>query len=101
MGEGGPLAVDEELVCVKNTSSVSRITSLCSVGCHLPLLGKAKDSCHICGGRAITASGEFFDEPIGSAGGIPQGGYHKPPARLVVMTGQNSLKKRLFEKRKY
>ena len=37
-------------------------------------------------GRAITASGGFFDEPIGSACGMPQGGYRKPPARLVVMT---------------
>ena len=35
---------------------------------------------------AITASGGFFDEPIGSACGMPQGGYRKPPARLVVMT---------------
>ena len=37
-------------------------------------------------GRAITASGGFFDEPIGSACGMPQGGYCKPPARLVVIT---------------
>ena len=37
-------------------------------------------------GRAITASGGLFDEPIGSACGMPQGGYRKPPARLVVMT---------------
>ena len=36
--------------------------------------------------RAITASGGLFDEPIGSACGMPQGGYRKPPARLVVMT---------------
>ena len=43
-------------------------------------------NCHICGGRATTASGGFFDEPIGSACGMPQGGKCKPPARLVVMT---------------
>ena len=47
---------------------------------------EAKDSCHVCGGGATTASGVFFDEPIGSACGMPQGGYRKPPARLVVMT---------------
>ncbi|MBQ7315341.1 MAG: hypothetical protein IJW83_04995, partial [Clostridia bacterium] len=41
-------------------------------------------------GRAITASGGFFDEPIGSACGMPQGGYRKPPARLVVMTIQKA-----------
>ena len=37
-------------------------------------------------GRAIIASGRFFDEPIGSACGMPQGGRCKPPARPVVMT---------------
>ena len=37
-------------------------------------------------GRAITARGGFFDEPIGSACEVPQGGYRKPPARPVVMT---------------
>jgi len=44
-------------------------------------------------GRAITASGGFFDEPIGSAGGMPQGGYRKPPARLVVMTISPEIQK--------
>ena len=48
--------------------------------------GRLKYSCHICGGGATTASGGFFDEPIGSACGMPQGSYRKPPARLVVMT---------------
>ena len=48
--------------------------------------GRLKNSCHICGGGANTASGGFFDEPIGSACDMPQGGYCKPPARLVVMT---------------
>ena len=47
---------------------------------------EAEDSSHICGGRAIAASGGYFDEPIGSACGMPQGGYRKPPERLVVMT---------------
>ena len=52
-----------------------------------PHWGRQKFSdCHICGGRAITASGGFFDEPIGSACGMPQGGRCKPPARPVVMT---------------
>ena len=37
-------------------------------------------------GRAIIASGGFLNEPIGSACGMPQGGYRKPPERLVVMT---------------
>jgi len=56
-------------------------------GCHLPPLGKAFFSaCHICGGGASTASGGFFDEPIGSACEMPQGGLCKPPDRLVVMT---------------
>ena len=39
----------------------------------------------ICGSGATTAMA-FFDEPIGSACEMPQGGYRKPPARLVVMT---------------
>ena len=37
-------------------------------------------------GRAIAASGGFFDEPIGSACGMPHGGLCKPPAQPVVMT---------------
>ena len=49
-------------------------------------------------GRAITASGGFFDEPIGSACGMPQGGYRKPPARLVVMTVSDSLLRAREEK---
>ncbi len=44
-------------------------------------------------GRAITASGGLFDEPIGSACGMPQGGYRKPPARLVVMTCPSDVTK--------
>ena len=46
----------------------------------LPLEGKALYDCHICGVRATTASGGLFDEPIGSACGMPQGGLCKPPA---------------------
>ena len=42
----------------------------------------------ICGSGVATAMA-FFDEPIGSAGEMPQGGYRKPPARLVVMTHLN------------
>ena len=48
--------------------------------------GRLKDSCHICGSGATSASGGSFDEPIGSACEMPQGGLCKPPARLVVMT---------------
>ena len=41
----------------------------------LPYWGRlGLSDCHICGGRAMTASGGFFDEPIGSACGMPQGG---------------------------
>ena len=36
--------------------------------------GRLMDSSHICGSGATTASGRFFDEPIGSACGMPQGG---------------------------
>ena len=35
--------------------------------------------------REIRAIGRRFDEPIGSARGMPQGGLCKPPARPVVM----------------
>ena len=48
--------------------------------------GRLKNSCHICGSGATSASGGSFDEPIGSACEMPQGGLCKPPARLVVMT---------------
>ena len=50
--------------------------------------GRLKDSCHICGGGATSASGGSFDEPIGSACEMPQGSLCKPPARLVVMTAK-------------
>ena len=53
---------------------------------HRDTFPAGEGDCHICGGRATTASGGFFDEPIGSACGMPQGGKCKPPARLVVMT---------------
>ena len=39
----------------------------------------------ICGSGVATAMA-FFDEPIGSAHGMPPRGYRKPPARPVVMT---------------
>ena len=37
------------------------------------------------GAREICAIGRPFDEPIGSARNMPQGGLCKPPARPVVM----------------
>ena len=73
---------EEELLGVKDTSSVSR-----QAAATFPHWGRlVLSDCHVCGGRAITASGGLFDEPIGSAYEMPQGGYRKPPARLVVMT---------------
>ena len=79
---------DEELLCVQDTSSVSRCTSLRSVSAatfsHWRRLWV--NVCYICDGRASAASGEFFDERICSACEMPQGAYRKPPARLVVMT---------------
>ncbi len=53
----------------------------------LPRWGRLTISRHICGGGATIANDGLFDEPIGSACERPQGGYRKPPARLVVMTG--------------
>ena len=59
--------VDEELICDKDTSSVSR-----QAAATFPHWGRQFSSdCHICGGRATTASGGFFDEPIGSACEMP------------------------------
>ena len=66
---GTTVVVDEELPCVKDTSSVSLTAAT------FPHWGRQISSdCHICGGRATAASGGFFDEPIGSACGMPQGG---------------------------
>ena len=74
--------MDEEFLRVIDTSSVSR-----QAAATFPHWGRQiVRACHICGGRARPASGGLFDEPIGSACGMPQGGYRKPPARLVVMT---------------
>ena len=81
---GTTVVVDEELPCVKDTSSVSLTAAT------FPHWGRLRLSdCHVCGGRATIASGGFFDEPIGSACEVPQGGYRKPPARPVVMTRPN------------
>ena len=85
---GTTVVVDEELDCAKDTSSVSlRLPPSLPQAMLKPNWGRLRLSdCHVCGGRATIASGGFFDEPIGSACEMPQGGLCKPPARLVVMT---------------
>ncbi|MBR2460641.1 MAG: hypothetical protein IKB34_05380, partial [Clostridia bacterium] len=45
--------------------------------CHLPLhKRRLKDSCHICGSGATSASGGSFDEPIGFVQATSTAGGH-------------------------
>ena len=76
--KGRTIAVDKELACVKDSSSVSLRQPPSPRG------RQFLSDCRICGSGAITASGGSFDEPIVLACEIPRG-YRKPPARLVVM----------------
>ena len=66
---GTTVVVDEELPCVKNTSSVSlRLPPSTTGEGNLSVIATS-----VAVGR-ITASDEFFDEPTGSACEMPPGG---------------------------
>ena len=82
---GTTVVVDEELDCVKDTSSVIVFDDFAtSSPTGEGILKVIATSVAV--GQLPQVADFSTSEPIGSACGMPQGGYRKPPARLVVMT---------------